>query len=118
MGFTGAVTTAVREYFRWEDRATTSGVRIYLLKFPVLRQTPKGVWLDLGFGLKRFVLTEAKRQYACPTLEAARESFRARKRRQIKIYETRLQQARAALASSLAMEPLFDHGFFSFGVMD
>ena len=57
------------------------------------RATPKGAWV-----CGRFVLLSATKRWACPTEEEALESFMARKRKQIRILSTRLQQAKAELA--------------------
>jgi hypothetical protein len=74
-----------------------STLRVELRKFDVVRRTPKGVWLAVGFTDKRWVSTTARKRFACPTVEEARESFRARKQRQMKIHEARADRARRAL---------------------
>lgn len=48
---------------------------VLLEKFNVLKHTPKGVRLSNG----RFVLRDAMKRYACPTIVEAYESFFARK---------------------------------------
>jgi len=87
---------------RWHSR-----LEVELRTYPVLRRTPKGVWLDIDpcdpFGrfdepTRRFVLTNARRRFACPTLEEAKASFIARKRAQIRIYEARAARAWQAIA--------------------
>ena len=107
--FTSTMGAAPETYYRYDDRRTTGGVYVSCSTYPVLRRTPKGVWLDLGFGLTRFVRDDARRQFACPTEPQALESFRARKRRQIKILEAQLQQARVALETQPAA-----HSYSSF----
>ncbi len=77
------------------------GTRVELDTYRVIRATPKGVWLDSRMG-ERFVLRGSRKQYACPTKEAALASFMARKRRQIRILEGQLQRAREALAAGNA----------------
>lgn len=64
--------------------------------YRVTRRTPKGAWIDLGWGDKRFVLLSARKRYACPTEAEALESFIMRKRRQEDIYRDRVQSARNA----------------------
>lgn len=68
--------------------------------FTVLKTTPKGVWL-LPYGsslyVKRFVLREVRKRYACPTLQEALESFIARKKRQKGVYKARMDAADLAL---------------------
>ena len=78
--------------------------RLNILHFPVTKETPCGVWIKIpwidsmeGKG-KKFILTNARKKYACPTIEEARESFMARKRRQIMILKGQLERARLALS--------------------
>lgn len=73
-----------------------STLRLRVVKFKVTKVTPKGVWLD-GY---KFALTSARKRYACPSLEEARESFIARKSRQLSILQDRV--ARAYLAIDMA----------------
>ena len=72
-------------------------IEIVLSTYEVLRRTPKGAWLDLGFGGRRFVRDSGKKRFACPTEEEAKESFRRRKGRQIAILTRQLESARLAL---------------------
>jgi hypothetical protein len=106
-------------WYRFEDVAYTrisdperetwnSTLEIELLQFRVVRHTPKGAWitraLDRPFAdLRadhdlRFVLRDARKRFACPTIDEARASFVARKRAQIRIYNARLRRAQQALA--------------------
>jgi hypothetical protein len=48
----------------------------------------------------RFILLNSRKKYACLTREAAMQSFRARKRAQIRILEHRLHRAKEALFAS------------------
>jgi hypothetical protein len=80
-------------WYRYEDIVYASlyddgpgRLVVELREYEVLRHTPKGVWLTLGFGDKRFVLRGARKRFACPTKLEARESFIARKTRQMKIH--------------------------------
>lgn len=87
------------------DHAYTSrGVR--MIKYPVLRHTKCGVWLDLGFFImsrrkweevppshRRFVNREHTKQFALPTAELAYKSYLARKNKQIRLYENKIQAA-------------------------
>lgn len=81
----------------FERRCGESTVHLRLQHYEVLRHTPKGVWLLLPDGYKRFVLREVNRRFACPTKEEALESFLARKRRQRTIYRTRIRHIEAAM---------------------
>mgnify|MGYP006943670495 CR=1 FL=1 len=61
-------------------------VRLYVRKYPVIKVTPKGVWLNV-YGDRRFVRTEARKRYACPTEQEAYLSFVARAERRCRILE-------------------------------
>lgn len=86
------------------DRPCGKGELLVLLReYPVLRHTPKGVWLagtgDLRYShhIDRFVRNDAKKRFACPTIEEAKESFIARKRRQASINHARAERAEEAI---------------------
>jgi hypothetical protein len=98
-------------WYRMEDKLYASPVdefgepvggptlTVEVYAYPVLKHTKKGVWLHCGFGIiKRFVLNNAKKQWASPTLEEAKASFLARKKRQEAIYKARIDIARRARA--------------------
>ena len=110
-------------WYRYEDKLYASAVDefgdslgephlcVELLKFVVHHHTPKGVWLerhwggdydprDVGFwrSRQRFVLNDAYKKYAHPTLEEAKISFIARKNKQIRIYNKRIEHAERAIA--------------------
>jgi len=74
----------------------SSRLEVELRSFEVLRRTQKGTWIDVH-GRERFVLDGARKKYAHPTVELAQESFVARKRRQLGIYEARAARARQAI---------------------
>lgn len=87
-------------WYRFEDYLVDDyswKCRVVLRRFPVVKKTPCGVWLDLGLSCKRWVNQTAFKRFACPTIEEAKESFIARKKRAISIYRSRLRQAEAAL---------------------
>lgn len=81
-----------------------SVLRIVHTTYPVLKHTPKGVWLDLGFGGKRLVLHTSRKRFACSTKEEALRSLIERKKRQASIYRARAESAQTALF--LAVEKL------------
>lgn len=72
-------------------------VHVYVHAFPVISRTPKGTWIDY-YGARRFVLTTARRQFACPTLDLAKASFIARKNRQVRILKAQIHTVERALA--------------------
>jgi hypothetical protein len=83
----------------WGDVIPGGGYQeIILTKYKVTRTTPKGVWIAPADWVQpRFVLLEANKRYACSTLDAAKESFVARKRKQARIHQRRADDARAAI---------------------
>ena len=108
----------MEEWYRYEDVRYAPPVdefdnpighgtmEIKLRSYPVDRHTPKGVWILLHeFPTcatdRRFVRTEARKQYACPTKELAMVSFIARKKRQAAIH--RAEEARAEEAIAMAI---------------
>lgn len=92
-----ALPATPRVLYRFKEVMFTDS-KIVLVKHehPVISATPTGVWIDV-LGRKRFVKLNARKRYACPTEAEALESFRARKRRQIRILKHNLAAAEAAL---------------------
>ncbi len=78
------------------ERHGKGNMEIRLREFTVDKTTPKGVWIFARDG-RRFVRRDTNKRYACPTVEEAVESFKARKRRQIRILSNRLHDAEEAL---------------------
>ena len=87
--------------YRFQE-ALYSDRRMMLVKyeFTVLSLTPMGVWIDYCGG-KKFVNLQAKKRFACATVEDAFASYQARKRRQVKILESQLLRAKVALSLTL-----------------
>lgn len=99
-------------YYRIRDRRNVSfdpdteqsfyhDTDVELVKYEVISHTPKGLWIKdtSTWKMRRFILNDAVKKFAHPTLPLAEKSFRARKARQIKIHMARVQSARDALAS-------------------
>lgn len=89
-------------WYRIDDRDVehngyTREVVLVTREIPVVRHTEKGVWLD-DYGLLRFVLKGDGKRFAYPTLEAALDSFKRRKERQVMLLKATLGRAEAALA--------------------
>lgn len=106
------------KYYRYEDSLVHawdyeyetiahSRVVVNLREFDVLKNTPCGVWLDV-FGTKRFVKTKARKRWACPTKEEARESFLARKGKQKRILNSQLDRVERAIQIITKMEKADD----------
>lgn len=77
----------------YDNPIGSSTLEVNLRTFTLLRRTPKGVWLTSSYGGPRFVLNGATKCYACPTVEAALESFTARKNKQARILRRRADDA-------------------------
>lgn len=86
----------------WDEPCGDPGVQLRHRTFEVVRRTVHGVWLREIIppfeGEARFVLTGARKRFACPTVEEALASFRARKLRQIAILQANARLAQRALA--------------------
>lgn len=94
------------DYDPWAEfeQPNTSHPAFFLRAFPVLRETPAGVWLAVVGGPReidgrsaKFVLRAANKRWACPTVDEAVVSWRARKAKQLAIYRKRVQQIEQAV---------------------
>ena len=66
--------------------------------FRVVKHTPKGVWISLGYMEKdKFILNGARKRWAYPSKVEALESFRMRKLRQIEHCRDTENRAKLAL---------------------
>lgn len=84
----------------WSESAVT------VFKYTVERATAQGVWLRPEYGGRsRFVLRDSRKRFACPTVEEAAESFRARKARQFRILRAQIKHIVDALALAAATAP-------------
>ena len=86
-------------YRLYETQFTDNTVRVFVDEIRVIKETPCGVWLYIytGYNKKKFVLRNANKRYACPTLEEAKTSFIARKQRQIQINKSSIDRAEKAI---------------------
>lgn len=106
--------------YRIEDRLLYDGGRMVIekLEYHVIRRTPKGAWIGRNpgppfpYGKDRFVLDGPGKRFAYPTLEAAIESYKIRKFRQIEHLERGLIQAKAAKRGVESESFKVDHPFF------
>jgi hypothetical protein len=82
----------------WDNPVGPGHVEIYVSKFLIIKETPKGVWISIFCGEKKFVLSDPKgKRYAYATLEDAKKSFALRKKRYIQILSGRIRDAEEAL---------------------
>jgi len=73
----------------------TTAPRLELHWFPVTKRTPCGAWIGYSslFADGRFVRLTANKRFACSTIKEALESFRQRRRRQVRILTNQLKTA-------------------------
>jgi hypothetical protein len=96
-------------YYRYDDVRYAGGVDEYgntirgdgrtdivLREYAVLKETPKGVWID-AYG-RKFIRTNALKHWACWSKEAALHSFIARKEKQLRILTAQQDMVKDALA--------------------
>ena len=102
-------------YYRYEDFRQAAPMDEYesptgegrpdiqLFIFKVLRHTPKGVVIDLDGG-DRFILSAARKRFACPTKEEAMESFLARKNKQLEILRSQINHVKHVIEIAEGMK--------------
>ena len=85
--------------YRYNEQTTSDKTYIRLDKYKVVRETPKGYWIETGLYFarkRRWMSKSSRRAWAKATPEEALQSFQARKRRQIAILEAQLHRAKDA----------------------
>ena len=71
-------------------------VKIVCKELPVIKHTPKGVWLRYRTK-ERWVSLTSNKQFACPTKELAMKSFMARKHRQKRLLTSQMDRVEEAI---------------------
>lgn len=88
-------------FYRFDETAYVDGsVEVHMARYYMVRETPKGWWLSCwreGGGGDIWVSKTAHKRHAYPTQEEAIESFRARKRAQLRHAKRSEDIANAAL---------------------
>jgi len=84
-------------FYRFDEILRETGKEVYLIKFELLKETPKGYWIKEDFGFKKWVSKTAKKRFAYPTKKEALINLIKRKERQIRILESRLNEAKNVL---------------------
>jgi hypothetical protein len=95
----------------WDNDLGPGRVGISLMEFEIIKETKCGVWILTGYCFtspnesipkeyQKFVNLNANKKYACRTKEEAKESFIARKKRQIRILSAQIERARKALVEA------------------
>lgn len=96
-------------YYRYEEQVSGEWdddfvslvgqrIEIRLRKYPVIKHTPRGVWIIHNYGDRKFILNDSRKRFACETKEKAMESFIARKTRQASILRAQLRSVEKALS--------------------
>lgn len=86
--------------------------KLVVHEYPVLKETEKGVWIGFCWEERRFVRKSGRKRFAWPSEEEAYESFKARKRKQIRILLAQIHAAEEFLfmAESRDVSDLSVHG--------
>lgn len=98
----GAIVEPATHWYRYYEQPHENGVSIYLACFRIVRETPKGVWLDAWRPKPKFVLRDAKKQFASATLDRAAEAFLARKKRHLRILNSQIATIETAVDQFVA----------------
>ena len=100
------------KFYRMDQINFEDGPRLSVRTYLEISETPKGYWVReetmFGVGERVWVSKTSKKRLCHPTLEAARQSFLARKRRQILLLSHQLENARFAksLAENYTTSPV------------
>ena len=107
-------------YYRLQDSRTFGfgdelHPTISCVKFKVIKETPKGVWItpewDYGdYQFKRFVLHGAGKRYAYPTFEQALDNYKRRKKWHTRhlAHQLRMTEQRMEIMETLTLEKCAD----------
>ena len=91
------------EFYRYYDVSNGEDIiitNIILVKFYLIKKTPKGYWISSEFQKKRWINKTAKKRYAYPTKKKALNNFIKRKEQQKSILFYQLEQAKQALSQA------------------
>jgi len=84
-------------WYRYEDCHAEFGSSIRLREYRVVKHTPRGVKLHVYGATYRQVLNTSRKKFAHPTIEAAKESYIARKECHVKILSQQVSAAERCL---------------------
>lgn len=89
-------TNRLYRYIRGNSYDWHGTADLKLVDYNIMSETPKGYWIFAEYR-KKWVAKEGKKRYAYPTPEEAKENFKARTERCVKILESRLKEAKSYL---------------------
>ena len=95
--------TPPAKFYRYEDIQYDHYVSVNEYHYYLIKETPCGYWISLSPKLssiynKRWISKTSRKRFAYPTRIEAQESFKARKKRQIKILSAQLERAKGAIS--------------------
>ena len=80
----------------WDNPVGQGRVELHLERYPIIKFTPKGVWIN-NCGRKRWINLHAHKRFACLTIEDALESYKQRKLAQKRILLAQFHKCNKAL---------------------
>ena len=95
----------IKLLYRYDDIVMMTTVKTLLRQFTVLRETPKGYWVNEGYNqycpeineqYKKWVSKTSIKRLCYPTKEEAFKSFLARKKRQLLILKGQIRMVEIA----------------------
>ena len=84
---------AAYDPFAEYEQPTGTVYKLEIHSYPVIKRTPKGVWLETGFDGRTFILGNAAKQFAVPTPELALKDLKIRTDRLVHFSKLRLDAA-------------------------
>ncbi len=107
--------------YRYDDYHDSEMPYVWLRSFKVLRDTPKGYWIEewegAGERYKKFVLKGAGKRFAYLSKDDAWDSFRRRKERQVNILAHQHDRVKRVLQQLGTLRADADKGKFSYVTM-
>lgn len=88
---------AIDRLYRAEWSRINEPGSILVRAYRVIKRTPRGAWIDRGWGETRFVNLHAKKQFASNTEAEAVKQMLHRAKRYLRILEARAQATRERL---------------------
>lgn len=117
-------------HYRLRDALDEDGVKVLLDKFKVIKETPKGYWVESTNSLSwidlkrkkqmklvRFVLKDSAKRFCYPSFELALHSYDIRKYRQVQRLKSQLEQAELVYKSMPELKgKTIDDFYFNRGI--
>lgn len=88
----------------FEEKWINDRMRLVRDSYRIAKVTRCGVWIDLNYGVRKFVLLTATKKWACKTPKEALYSFIKRKERQMWLAEAKLSRAKEAHELGLKLQ--------------